>query len=86
MPRYYFHAANGAQIRDEDGEDLNDLDAAKAVATSVMSELLLMRRQNLWDDGPLIVTVADETGNRVACLTTTATADAVALPAPVNDV
>lgn len=86
MPRYYFHAADGAQIRDEDGEELTDLEAAKAVAASVMSELLLIRRQSLWDEGPLTVTVDDETGHRVACLTTMATADPVARLTPVNDV
>ncbi len=81
MTRYYFHAANGSQIRDEDGEELSGLDAAKDVAAAVMSELLAIRHAKVWDDGALSVTVRDEAGRMVACLTTVATGDPVALSA-----
>lgn len=81
MTRYYFHAANGSQIRDEDGEDLSGLDAAKEVAAAVMSELLGIRPASVWDDGALSVTVRDESGRLVARLTTVATGDPVALSA-----
>lgn len=81
MTRYYFHAANGSQIRDEDGEDLSGLDAAKDVATAVMSELLAIGPARVWDDGALSVTVRDEAGRMVARLTTVATGDPAALSA-----
>lgn len=81
MTRYYFHAANGSQIRDEDGEELSGLDAAKDVAAAVMSELLALDHASVWDDGALSVTVRDETGRMVARLMTVATFDPVALSA-----
>lgn len=79
MTRYYFHAANGSQIRDEDGEELNSLDAAKDVASAVMSELLAIRHESVWADGSLCVTVNDDHGRLVARLTTVATADPAGL-------
>ncbi len=81
MTRYFFHAANGSQIRDEDGEDLSGLDAAKSVAATVMSELLAIRHASVWDEGELSITVRDGAGRMVARLTTVATGDPVALSA-----
>lgn len=75
MTRYYFHAENGTKLRDEDGEELSSLEAAKTVASSVMAELLSLRHDQVWDDGSLCVTVNDEEGRLVARLTTVATSD-----------
>jgi hypothetical protein len=46
MPRYYFHVASGKEaIRDEEGSDLLDLEAARAEtvkdARALMSDAIL---------------------------------------------
>lgn len=81
MPRYYFHATNGCQILDQDGETLDGPDAARTVATRVMSELLEIRRHTIWLEGSLCVSVKDEAGGLVARLTTVATSDPAELDA-----
>lgn len=78
MTRYHFHAADGATLRDSDGEELPDIDAAKAVALDVMAALLPMKRHEFWRRKMLSVSVKDETGRLVAVITATATVDPVA--------
>jgi len=80
MTRYYFHAADGAQLRDTEGEELSTLEDAKTIAVDVMAELLSMKRDAFWKRKMLSVAVKDETGRLVAVLTTTATFDPVARP------
>lgn len=78
MTRYHFHAADGSELRDADGEELPGLDAAKAVALEVMTELLSMKREDFWRRKMLSVSVKDETGRLVAVINATATVDPVA--------
>ena len=80
MPRYHFHAADGTQFRDEDGEELPDLDAAKEVALAVLTEMLPGQSVDFWENRLFTVSVKDETGRLVAVLTTTAAVDPVAQP------
>ncbi|GAA0869747.1 hypothetical protein GCM10009116_15830 [Brevundimonas basaltis] len=72
MTRYHFHAADGATLRDSEGEELPDIDAAKAVAPDVMAALLPMKRHEFWRRKMLSVSVTDETGRLVAVITATA--------------
>ena len=81
MPRYYFHTADGITVRDEDGEELPDLEAAKDVAIEVLSELLPAKARGLWETKTFSVSVKDEAGRLVASLTTVAILD----PAPFPD-
>jgi len=80
MPRYYFHTANGFKLRDEEGEHLPGLDAAKVVALDVLAEVLPSKAQQLWAHKTFSVYVKDESGRLVAALTTIATLDPVPLP------
>lgn len=81
MTRYYFHAADGVQFRDAEGEELPDLDAAKDVALQVLTEMLPLKRDDFWNTKKFSVSVKDQTGRLVAVLTTIATVD----PAPEAD-
>jgi len=40
MPRYFFHFTNERTLRDDEGEDLPDLTAAKAHAVRIAAELV----------------------------------------------
>jgi hypothetical protein len=78
MTRYFFHAADGSAFRDEDGEILPDLEAAKDVALDVLTEMLPGKRDEFWDAKKFSVAVKDDTGRLVAVLTTTAVVDPTA--------
>ena len=43
MPHFYFHTENGDCIRDDQGEDLPDIDAAREEAVTVLGEILRYR-------------------------------------------
>jgi hypothetical protein len=63
MPRYYFHIALGAKtIRDEEGTELADIDAARSEALqdarAIMSEAI---RQG-YDVSGRSIRIADEAG------------------------
>lgn len=64
MPRFYFHIRNGDayEDRDPDGEDLLDLEAARAEALQVA--------RDFWEDWThaeigMVVEVVDEAGRTV---------------------
>jgi len=78
MPRYHFHAADGSVFRDEEGEELPDLDAARAVAVDVLVQMLPLKAEALWKHKTFTVNVKDETGRLVASITTLAAFDPVA--------
>ena len=80
MPRYHFHAADGSQYRDEEGEELPGVEKARSVALDVLTEILPSRADDFWREGVFTVSVKDEAGRLVAVLTATATVDGVASP------
>ena len=80
MTRYHFHAADGTQFRDEKGDELPSLEAAKAVALDVLVEMLPGKAREFWRDKAFTVCVKDQTGRLVAVLTTIATVDPVPKP------
>ena len=80
MPRYYFHTADGFKLRDEEGEDLPGLEAAKIVALDVLTEVLPSKAEQLWANKTFSVYVKDQSGRLVAALTTIVTLDPVPLP------
>jgi hypothetical protein len=82
MTRYHFHAADGTQFRDEDGEELPSLGAAKGVALEVLTEMLPSKANEFWEAKTFSVSVKDETGRLVVVLTTLAVID----PVPLADV
>lgn len=85
MAHFHFHAADGAKFRDLDGEDLPDLEAAKAVAVEILAEMLPGKSDVLWKHKTFGIYVKDEQGRLVAVLTTVATLDpfpGVATPRP----
>lgn len=65
MPRYYFHLHNDMDVPDEEGQELNDLEAARAVAVTNIRELIceelqkgriaLHHRIDIADDHDIIV-------------------------------
>jgi len=72
LPRYYFHTENGERVRDEQGEDLSDLDAAREEAVTILGEILRYRGATFWTTGSFSVIVTDEAGNAVVSITATA--------------
>lgn len=65
MPRYYFHLIDGSEFRDDTGEDLPNLGAARRNALLVLGEILNARSDRFWQDGSLRVVVESE-GRTVA--------------------
>lgn len=75
MPRYYFHTQNGDRVRDEQGEELADLDAARNEALTVLGEILRYRGSAFWTTGSFSVVVTDA-GGEVAFSITAQASDA----------
>ena len=48
MPRYFFHTQNGDCIRDDQGEELRSVDAAREEAVAVLGEILRYRGASFW--------------------------------------
>ena len=59
LPRYYFHTQNGDRIRDDQGEELADADAARNEALTVLGEILRYRGRAFWTTGLFSVIVTD---------------------------
>jgi hypothetical protein len=64
MPRYFFHIRRGSDFEDKDpdGEDLADLEAARAKAVQIA--------RDYWEDWPdaetgMVIDIADEAGQTV---------------------
>lgn len=70
MPRYFFHTQNDETVRDENGHELPDSNAAKAEAVAMMGEMLRDRARDFWASGRLRVTVEGGGGDTVVVLTT----------------
>ncbi|MDQ8028622.1 MAG: hypothetical protein REJ23_07825 [Brevundimonas sp.] len=65
MPRYFIHILDGVLIRDEEGEPLPNLTAARTAALRTFGETLRSREDRFWEDGSLRVYVEDEGGETV---------------------
>lgn len=65
MPQYFIHILDGVLIRDEEGEPLPDLPAARTAALRTFGETLRSREERFWKDGSLRVYVEDEAGETV---------------------
>ena len=65
MPRYYFHVRDedGDISRDEEGQDLPDLEAARAEAVSTNREMLGERLLHGGSLNHRRIEIADESGN-----------------------
>lgn len=59
MPRYFFHTENGDRIRDDQGEDLADVDAARDEALTILGEILRYRGASFWTTRSFSVIVTD---------------------------
>ncbi|HYC67102.1 DUF6894 family protein [Brevundimonas sp.] len=76
MPRYFFDIASEHAIRDEDGEDLPDSEAARDMAIRIAAELLPVHSRQLAQTGRVAITVRDEQGatvHELECRLTTRT-------------
>ena len=72
MPRYFFHTQNGDCIRDEQGEELKSLDAAREEAVAVLGEILRYRGSSFWTTRAFSVIVTDAAGETVVSITAAA--------------
>jgi uncharacterized protein DUF6894 len=63
MARYFFHFTNGRTLRDDEGEDLPDLVAAKAHAARIAAELVSDPEAQAF-----AILITDEHGNELACV------------------
>lgn len=64
MPRFYFDSSPGAQladVEDEDGQELEGLNAARIVAVRLSGEILSDFPDRFWSTGEWSCTVRDET-------------------------
>ncbi|MFN6980454.1 MAG: DUF6894 family protein [Brevundimonas sp.] len=69
MPHFYFHTENGDCIRDDQGEDLPDIDAAREEAVTVLGEILRYRGAAFWETASFSVIVTDADGRTVVSVT-----------------
>lgn len=60
MPRYYFHAADGAPLHDNHGSNLTDDDTARTEALHYAGDLLKWSPELLSEESQLRVAVTDE--------------------------
>lgn len=72
MPRYFFHTQNGDCIRDDQGEELKSVDAAKEEAVAVLGEILRYRGASFWTTRAFSVIVTDTEGRTVVSVTASA--------------
>lgn len=71
MPKFYFHTRDGHCLKDEEGEDLADRDAAYTVGVKVMSEMLPLKAADLRVDPCFEVVVTDHDREVVYTIKTT---------------
>lgn len=69
MPRYFFRLRNGDVVRDEDGEELADNDAACAAAVEVFAETIPSKSHVLTGGGDYEVMVTDADATEVYSIT-----------------
>lgn len=69
MPRYFFHTQNGDCIRDDQGEELRSVDAAREEAVAVLGEILRYRGASFWTTRAFSVIVTDDEGQTVVSIT-----------------
>lgn len=72
MPRYFFHTQNGNCIRDDQGEELRSVDAAREEAVAVLGEILRYRGASFWTTRAFSVIVTDDEGQTVVSVTASA--------------
>jgi len=72
MPRYFFHTLDGACIRDEEGEELANVHAARSEALAVFGEILRYQGDEFWETGKFSVIVTDADRRSVVTLTAVA--------------
>ena len=59
MPRYFFRLRDGGTLRDEEGEELADTEAACAAALEIFAETVPSKREELVNGGDYEVMVTD---------------------------
>lgn len=69
MPRYFFRLENGDVIKDDEGEDLVDNDAACAAAIEVFAETVASKLETLMRGGDYQVMVTDADSEKVYSIT-----------------
>ena len=72
MPRYFVHTQNGDCIRDDQGEELRSVDAAREEAVAVLGEILRYRGASFWTTRAFSVIVTDIEGQTVVSVTASA--------------
>ena len=63
--RYFFHTEDGRGFPDEDGDELPSLEAAKASAVAVFTEVLRDNPNEFWAHERFRITVTDEAGEKL---------------------
>jgi hypothetical protein len=69
MPRYFFRLQNGETVKDEDGEELADQEAAFAAAIEIFAETLPSQSETLVGGGEYEVMVTDADDGQVYSIT-----------------
>ena len=60
MARYHFHIQDGVMSRDESGQELRSLDAARLVAVDILTQTLRCDAEQFWRHNELSIVVTDE--------------------------
>ena len=69
MPRYFFHITDGQEFHDEEGTELRDLASAETEASWVLATHLRDHPREPWDEGEVVLSVADDSGLTLLTLT-----------------
>ena len=63
MPKYYFHLENSAcPVPDTEGRELDNLDAAKCHAVTVVADALCEHPKGFWETDTYQITATDSDG------------------------
>ncbi|QTC90279.1 DUF6894 family protein [Brevundimonas goettingensis] len=75
MPRYFFDTQDGRCVRDPEGAELPDAQAAKREGLSILGEILRYQGEEFWKTAHFSVIVTNAAGERIVTLTANAIED-----------
>ncbi len=69
MPRFYFDTEDGRCVRDPDGTELSDVQAARREGLSILGEILRYQGEEFWKTAQFRVIVSNAARERIVTLT-----------------
>jgi hypothetical protein len=72
MPRFYFDTEDGRCVRDPEGTELPDVQAARREGLSILGEILRYQGEEFWKTAQFSVIVTNAARERIVTLTANA--------------